>query len=323
MTAVPLLRGMCLALPAVACFLSFAACRFADQDKAELLFSQLPRDQAGLLYLDVEGLRSIPGLAQIIAAEPDGTGPFRGINNDLGIDLSRDVDSLAASMGTATLTLAVTGNFNHSRIEQYLSEKGASCSALLGGLECAQESERTTYIVWLDPAQQNFLVVSSGPSLEAIRELQSSREPNSARLASEMRAGIGTDGFLWLAIDPRLLGVAMRNPPEHWINLSLLANALRHTHRAVAAMRPRADGQIEFRLQALCSSAEEAEKQSSLLKGLFSFAAAALDAGRGEKPAEHGWSALLRSAEVTAVETRAEAGILLGMERLTQLLSPP
>ena len=322
MTAVPLLRGMCLALPAVACFLSLAACRFADQDKAELLFSQLPRDQAVLLYLDVEGLRSLPGLSQIIAAEPDGSGPFRGINNDLGIDASRDVDSLAASIGTATLTLAVTGNFNHSRIEQYLSQKGASCSALLGGLECAQESERTTYIVWLDPAQQNFLVVSSGPSFEAIRELRSSREPNSAGLASDMRAGIGSSGFLWLAIDPRRLGVAMRDPPEHWINLSLLANALQHSHRAVAHVGLLADGQIEFRLQALCSSAEEAEKQSSLLKGLFSFAAAALDAGRGEKPAENGWSALLRSAEVTAVETRAEARILLGMERLTQVLSP-
>ena len=323
MTAVPLLRGMCLALPAVACFLSLTTCRFADQDEAELLFSQLARDQAVLLYLDVEGLRSIPGLAQIIAAQPDGSRPFRGINNDLGIDLSRDVDSLAASMGTATLTLAVTGNFNHSRIEQYLSEKGAPCGARLGTLECVQESDGNTTIVWLDPAQQNFLAVSNGPSLEAIRELRSSRESNPAALASEMRAGIGSSGFLWLAIDPRLLGVAMRDPPEDWINLSLLANALQHSHRAVAHVGLLADGRIEFRLQALCSSAEEAEKQSSLLKGLFSFAAAALDAGRGEKPAENAWSALLRSAEVTAVETRAEARILLGMERLTQLLSPP
>ena len=323
MTALPLLRGMCLALPAVACFLSLAACRFADRDKAELLFGQLPRDQAVLLYLDVEGLRSIPGLAQIIAAEPDGSGPFRGINNHLGIDLSRDVDSLAASLGTATLTLAVTGNFDHSRIEQYLSEKGAACRARVGTLECVQESEGNTTIVWLDPAQQNFLVVSNGPSLKAIRKLRSGREPNSAGLASDMRAGIGSSGFLWIAIDPRRLGVAMRDPPEHWINLSLLANALQHSHRAVAQVGLLADGQIEFRLQALCSSAAEAEKQSSLLKGLFSFAAAALDAGRGEKPAEHGWSALLRSAEVTAVETRAEARILLGTERLTQLLPPP
>ena len=323
MTAVPLLRGMCRALPAVACFLSLAACRFADQDKAELLFSQLPRDQAVQLYLDVEGLRSMPGLAQIIAAGPNGTGPFGRINSDLGIDVSRDVDSLAASMGTATLTLAVTGNFNRPRIQQYLAQKGASCSALLGGLECAQESEGTAHIVWLDPAQQNFLAVSNGPSLEAIRELRSSRESNPAALASEMRAGIASSGFLWITIDPQRLGVAMRDPPEDWINLSLLANALQRSHRAVAALGPLADGQIEFRLQALCFSAEEAEKQSSLLKGLFSFAAAALDAGRGEQPAEHGWSALLRSADVTAVETRAEVRILLGTERLTQLLSPP
>ena len=321
MKAIPPLWGRRLALPALACFLGFTACRPGDQDKAELLFSQLPGNQAMQLYLDVERLRSSLGLTEVIAAEPAGAGTFRQINNGLGVNVWRDVDSLAGSLGTGALTLALSGNFRQRRIQQHLSNKGAQCAAFLGSPECVQESAAAKYIVWLGPAQQNLLVASSGPSVEAIRELRRNRDPNYVSLISEMRASMGKSDFLWIGIDPRRLAVAMRSPPEDWINLSLLANALRHAHRAVATAGPRPDGRIEFHLRALCSSAEEAESQSALLKGLFSFAAAALDAGRGEKQAENSWSAFLRSAEVSAVESRAEARMLLGAERLTQLLT--
>ena len=310
-----------VALRALACFLSFTACRFGDQDKAALLFSQLPANQAMQLYLDVERLRSSSGLADLIAAKPDNTGTFGQINNDLGVDVWRDVDSLAGSLGTATLTFVVSGSFRKARIQQYLSEKGAKCATFLGSPQCVRESAEVSHIVWLGSAQENLLAASSGPSVETIRELRRNRDPYYVSLASEMRASMGNGDFLWIGIDPRRLAVAMRAPPEDWINLGLVANALRHAHRAVATAGLRADGQIEFRLRALCSSAEEAERQSALLKGLFSFAAAALDAGGGEKPANNSWSAFLRSAEVSAVESRAEARMLLGAERLTQLLT--
>ena len=313
--------GRRVVLPALACFLGFTACRISDQDEAALLFSQLPGNQAMQLYLDVERLRSSPGLAEIIAAKPDDASMFPRINRELGVNVWRDVDSLAGSLGTGALTLAVSGNFRQGRIQQHLSDKGAKCATFLGSPECVQESAGANYIVWLGPAQENFLAASSGPSVEAIRELRRNRDPNYVSLASEMRASMGNSDFLWIGIDARRLEVAMRSPPEDWINLSLLANALRHAHRAVATAGPGADGRIEFHLRALCSSAEEAESQSALLKGLFSFAAAALDAGGGEKPAENSWSAFLRSAEVSAVESRAEARMLLGAERLTQLLA--
>ena len=321
MKTIPPLWGRRLALPALACFLGFTACRLGDQDKAELLFSQLPGNQAMQLYLDVERLRSSPGLAEIIAAKPADAGMFPQINRELGVNVWRDVDSLAGSLGTGTLTLAASGNFRQARIQQHLSDKGAQCGTFLGSPECVQESAGANYIVWLGSAQENLLAASSGPSVEAIRELRRNWDPYYVSLASEMRASMGNGDFLWIGIDPRRLAVAMRAPPEDWINLGLVANALRHAHRAVATAGLRADGQIEFRLRALCSSAEEAETQSSLLKGLFSFAAAALDAGGGEKPAKNSWSAFLRSAEVSAVESRAEARMLLGAERLTQLLT--
>jgi len=308
-------------LPALACFLGFAACRVGDQDKAELLFSQLPGDQAMQFYLDVERLRSSPGFAEIITAEPGDTSMFRQINNDLGVNVWRDVDSLAASLGTGALTLAVSGNFRQGRIQQHLSDKGAKCATVLGSSECVQESAGAGYIVWLGPAQENLLAASSGPSVEAIRELRRNRDPNYVSLVSQMRASMGNSDFLWIGIDPRRLEVAMRSPPEDWINLSLFANALRHAQRVVATAGPGADGRIEFHLRALCSSAEEAESQAALLKGLFSFAAAALDAGGGEERAENSWSSFLRSAEVSAVESRAEARMLLGAERLAQLLT--
>ena len=322
MMAIPPLWRRRAALPALACFLGLAACRFGDQDKAALLFSQLPANQAVRLYLDVERLRSAPGLADVIAAKPDGAGTFGHINNDLGVDVWRDVDLLAGSLGAATLTFVVSGSFPKAGIiQQYLSEKGAECAAFLGSPQCVRESAEVSHIVWLGPAQENLLAASSGPSVEAIRGLRRNREPNHRALASEMRAGMGNGDFLWIGIDPRRLQAAMRAPPENWINLSLVANALRHAHRAVATAGLRADGQIEFRLRALCSSAEEAERQSALLGGLLSFAAPALDAGRGEKPAENSWSALLRSAEVSAAGSRAEARILLRAERLTQFLT--
>ena len=318
-----------MALSALACFLGFAGCRFGEQDKAELLFSQLPSNQAVRVYLDVERLRSAPKIAEIIAAKtatkpaakPDNTGMFRQTINDLGLDVWRDVNGLAGSLGTGTLTLAVFGNFRQGRIQQHLSDNGANCATFLGDQECVLQLASANYIVWLDPSQENLLAASNGSSAEVIRELRRNREPNYVSLVSEMRADMGNGDFLWIGIDPRRLGVAMRAPPEDWVNLSLLANALRHAHRAVATVGPGADGQIEFRLRALCASAEEAESQSALLKGLFSFAAAALDAGRREQPAENSWSAFLRSAEVSAVESQAEARMLLGAERLTQLLA--
>jgi len=321
-------RSLCekrVALSALACFLGFAGCRFGEQDKAELLFSQLPSNQAVRVYLDVERLRSVPKIAEIIAAKPaakpNNTGMFRQTINDLGLDVWRDVNGLAGSLGTGTLTLAVFGNFRQGRIQQHLSDKGANCATFLGDPECVLQLASANHIVWLDPSQENLLAASSGSSAEAIRELRRNREPNYVSLVSEMRADMGNGDFLWIGIDPRRLGVAMRAPPEDWINLSLLVNALRHARRAVATVGPGADGQIGFRLRALCASAEEAESQSALLKGLFSFAAAALDAGRREQPAENSWSAFLRSAEVSAVESQAEARMLLSAERLTQLLA--
>ena len=332
MKVAPPFWGRRLAMPALACFLGLAACRFAKQDKAELLLSQLPSDQALQVFLDVERLRSLPELPEIIAAKAatkpatqpaaksDNGGMVRQISNDLGLDIWSDVDALAASLGTGTLALAVSGSFSHGQIQQHLSDNGATCTTHLGRPECLLEAASTNYIVWLDPAQQTPLTAASGTSTEVIRELRRHLEPNYLTLAAEIQADLGNRHFLWIGIDPRRLGVAMRDPPRDWINLSLLANALQHASRAVATVGPREDGQIEFQLRAFCASAEEAETQSALLKGLFSFAAAALDAGRGKKLAENSWSALLRSADVSAVESQAEARMLLGVERLTQLL---
>ena len=232
MKTIPPLWGKRLALPALACFLGFTACRLGDQDKAELLFSQLPGKQAVQLYLDVERLRSSPRLAEIIAAKPDDAGMFPQINRELGVNVWRDVDSLAGSLGTGALTLAARGNFRQGRIQQHLSDRGAQCATFLGSPECVQESAGANYIVWLGPAQENLLVASSGPSAEAIRKLRSSRELNHAALVAEMRASMGNGDFLWIGIDPRRLAVAMRSPPEDWINLGLLANALSRSSKA-------------------------------------------------------------------------------------------
>ena len=319
-------------LSALACFLGLAGCRFGEQHKSELLLGQLPSDQALQIYLDVERLRSLPQLAEIIAAKPTAKaaakpatkpnegGMFRQISNDLGLDVWRGGNALAGSLGTGSLTLAVSGHFSREQIQQRLSDKGASCATFLGSPECVFESASANYIVWFDPAEENLLVAASGISTEVIRELRRNRAPDYLTLASEIQAGMGSSHFLWIGINPRRLGVAMRDPPKDWINLSLLANALRHARRAAATVGPRADGQIEFHLRAFCASAEEAETQSALLKGLFSFAAAALDAGRGDKPAENSWSRFLRSAEVSAVSSQAEARMLLSAERLTELL---
>ena len=322
-----------LALSALACFLGLAGCRFGEWHKSELLLSQLPSDQALQVYLDVERLRSLPQLAEIIAAKPTAKaatepavkpnegGMFHQISNDLGFDVWSDVNGLAGSLGTGSLTLAVSANFSREQIQQHLSEKGATCATFLGSPECVFESASGNYIVWFDPAEENLLAAASGTSTEVIRELRRNRARDDLTLASEIQADRGNSHFLWIGIDPRRLGVAMRDPPKDWINLSLLANALQHAHRAVATVGPRADGQIELHLRALCASAEEAETQSALLKGLFSFAAAALDAGRGDKSAENSWSSFLRSAEVSAVASQAEARMLLGAERLTELLA--
>jgi len=246
---------------------AFLGWRLGRPSLVERLLSRLPARQAIHAYVDMAAVRRSETLRSWIeAAAPEAD---LGLAGELvrGAALSVDQDQIALVFG---------GAFNETALQAYLEREGVDCPGSLRDASCAVYADETGGYLSLRMLGPGGAAVVNGPSREGANRLVALGDSTAARLAEPAREALSGGAVVWASIDPVLLDEAMRDPPEGWINLSLVARALQHAETAYLTLTP-ADGAVFARLEARAADEAEAAELGKVLEGLNDFSKAMLE----------------------------------------------
>jgi hypothetical protein len=193
-----------------------------------------------------------------------------------------DVDAIAVAVGADEIVGLAAGRFPFALVRRYLEQQGARCPAPLDERACAlATSGGFLSIRGLAPG---LLGVANGPRADAADELAGDRLAADPRLAARARAALDAGVLVWVSIDPRRLAETMSDPPEGWINLSLLARALLTADSASLDLEDEPDGTaVRATLRAACPAQADAVELAKMLESLNGLLAAALGMGGSQR----------------------------------------
>jgi len=263
----------------------------------ERLMAALPGNQALYVYADAARLRESslfgPRLAQILGERP---ATYQLV--------ARQFEAAAASVGSQTVyVVAAPGALPEAMLRRSLADLGADCEEPLDESSCAVEGVAVRML------DGGLVALASGPEPQGEVGGVAGLAERAAAAISEERA------LVWMAIDPGEFAELMRDPPEGWINLSLIARALIRARAVELTLSETGDGRIALRLNATCGNAEDAKELKAMLGDLNRFGAAAL-----RKAKIRGWPESLETMHATVDGERTEATWGLASEDVLQLL---
>lgn len=233
----------------------------------ERLLGRLPAEQAIHAYVDVAAVRRSPVLREWIeAAAPSA---------NLGL-AGEFVRGAAVGVGVDQIAVVFGGAFTESALKAYLEREGVACPGSLRDASCAVYADRTGGFLSLRLLGPGVAAVVNAPSREGANRLVALGDRNAARLAGPASAALSSGAVVWASIDPRRLDEAMREPPEGWVNLSLVARALQHAETAQLTLTPADDGLVA-RLEARAADEAEAAELAKVLESLNGFSKAMIE----------------------------------------------
>lgn len=272
------------------------------QDEAptlERLLGALPADQAVVAYIDVPALRDAPTLGPWIdakLAEQDDRLPLAAGIRGAAIGAGGD------GAGGDSLYFATALDMSEAAAVSYLAQRRAGCSQPLEKEPCTTPAPSGGYLSMRLFEDSLFGVAHSGDP-EAVELLGG---PPKARVfqIQSAREALDSGALVWAALDPRRLDELMRNPPEGWTNLSLIATALGPAEHASLLARETTEG-IVIELLADCADEAAAQELRSVLAGLNKMASALAAAGGGRewKRAADSFQATVEGVTVKSVWT--------------------
>ena len=229
------------------------------------LLERLPERQAIHAYLDVAAVRRSPVLSRWIeTAAPEA---------DLGL-AGEFVRGAAVGVGEDQIAVVFGGAFNEAALKAYLEREGVDCPGSLRDAACAVYADATGGFLSLRLLDTGVAAVVNGPSREGANRLVTVGG-GAGRLAEPAREALGRGAVVWASIDPARLDAVMRNPPEGWVNLSLVARALQHAETAYLTLTPAGDA-VVARLEADAADEADAAELGKVLEGLNDFSKAML-----------------------------------------------
>lgn len=285
------------AIVAVLVVIAVVAWRLLRTPVEERLMGALPGGQALYVYADAAGLRDSalfgPRLAELLGRRPAG---YQLV--------ARQFEAAAASIGAETVyVVAASGALPEAMLRSSLSDLGADCPHPLDEQSCLVEG------VAVRRLGGGLVALSNGPEPADTSGSVVSLSTRAAEAVHDENA------LLWMAIDPGRFSELMRDPPEGWINLSLIARALIRAHSAELTLSEAAEGQVRLRLTAVCGNTEDARELEAMLGDLNGFGVAAL-----RKAEIADWPEGLETMHVSVEESRTEAAWLLPAEPVLRLL---
>ncbi len=229
----------------------------------EQLLGALPAEQALIAYIDVPAVRQAPTLGPWLDAK-------LAQQND-ALPLAAGVRGVSVAVGANAIYLATALDLSEAAAVSYLAQKRAGCAEALDQAVCttAAPSGGTLSMRLLD---DNLLGIAHSRDPDAAGRLGSgSAVPESDLTAAQESLDGGA--LIWAGLDPRRLEAVMRNPPEGWVNLSLVARALGPAQQAYLTVRENARG-VSVELHADCGDPASAKELESVLGGLNKMAGA-------------------------------------------------
>lgn len=196
-----------------------------------------------------------------------------------------------------------------------------SASFIEAGGDCEERSG--SYVCELPPAKQPLALVPSEQSTTYVLSPAPSSLalPATRQTLEHAKAPLSEQPLLAYAYLQTLpFTELMSDPPEGWLNLSILANALRWTAEAQATLRLD-NGVVRLEIKALTDSPDSAQKTAELLGGLSSFAQAAWN--WGDPDTARAWAAVFESAEFSTDGAYASGHWRIPGELIETLLEEP
>jgi|GEM_PF-2428619 len=223
----------------------------------ERLLGALPDEQALIAYIDVPALRRAPTLGPWLDAK-------LAEQND-ALPLASGVRGVSVAVGANAIYLATALDLSEAAAVSYLAQKRAGCTEPLDRAVCttAAPSGGTLSMRLLD---DNLLGITHSTDPAAAERLGAGSALREADLVAAQQSLDG-GALIWAGLNPRRLEAVMRNPPEGWVNLSLVARALGPAQHAYLTAREGVGG-VTLELHADCGDPASANELQSVLGGL-------------------------------------------------------
>ena len=280
---------------AVAAGAGVALAIFLDRREplAERVLARAPRDASITVYAELDPLRKSDVLGRLLRERLIGAGGFSIVEPD--------IDALAVTVGSQEIAGIAAGRFPASLVRRYLEQQGAICPGPLDERSCSLPGANGGQLS-IRALGAGLIGLVHGPRPDGADALAPSPSSVDGR-AAKARAALDGGALVWIEIDPRRLAETMSDPPEGWINLSLIARALLSAEEAAVLLRDGDGGAIEATLQARCASAADATELEKMLESLNKLAAAALRTGQSER--NHEWARTLEEGFSSRSEAEA------------------
>ncbi|MBI1356309.1 MAG: hypothetical protein GC160_18365 [Acidobacteria bacterium] len=261
------------------------------QPTLELLLGALPGEPAIVAYVDVPSLRRAPHLGPWIARKL--------AEQDDALPLAAGVRGLSIALGQDSVYLVGALDLTDAGAVSYLAQRKAGCSQPLDEAACASKASAGGYLS-MRLLKDNLLAIAHSPDPTAADRMSASN-PDPVDEIAKARAALDSGAVVWAGLDPQALDAVMRNPPAGWVNLSLVARALRPADSAELLLREEGDG-IRLTLQAACPDDAAATELGAVLKALNKMAAGLAASAAGKDLGA--WRGVVDSLDVT-VEGRS------------------
>lgn len=273
-----------------------------QQPTVEVLLRALPAQQAVIGYIDVPALRRAPKLGPWLDAKLAEQGQ--------DLPLAAGVRGVSMALGADSIYFATGLDLSQAAAVGYLAERRAGCTQPLDEAVCSQPGSNGGFLSFrlLD---DNVLGVAHSSDAQAAERFELEGQVRNRETATA-RTALDRGALAWADLDPLRLDEIMRNPPEGWVNLALIARALKPAETASLSVREM-DGKIEVTLSARCGSEADAVELKALLDGLNKMASALLSA----KPTSP-WKSAVDSFRAAAQDQEVEGIWVLPGEVLEQ-----
>ncbi|MEZ5397673.1 MAG: hypothetical protein R2724_33535 [Bryobacterales bacterium] len=210
-----------------------------------------PSDASVVLYTELAPLRKSDTLGRLVRQRLSAASGLAMVEPD--------VDALALAVGTDEIVGLAAGRFPLSLVRRYLEQNGAACPAALDERACALPAVHSGNLVSIRALDSGLLGVTAGPRPDGADRLAAAATFG-PELAARARAALDGGALVWIWIEPRRLADTMSDPPEGWINLSLIARALLSAQDASLSLRDGANATVDATLEAQCNSSADAEE---------------------------------------------------------------
>jgi hypothetical protein len=208
------------------------------------LFTLLPAGDATLCFVDVDKIRRAGMLNLFSGPQPELEGEYKIFIQQTGFNYARDIDAVVGWSDGEQILLVLRGRFDWTRLNQYASGHGGTCSGDL----CRVPSGRPGKVLSFTSIQPDVLglALSSDSSAAKILAPHGDRPPLAQR-----------PDPAWMKLSRALL----RDPTLLPLPLRIFAIAVQSADSVVLSLGPSAQGQdsLALRLEAGCPNVATAE----------------------------------------------------------------